>query len=110
MDMYRSYAETARQALDAESAGEEYEEQDPSEFLNDWALSVDTKVLVTVWLTLGGPNVYIDCECSKDNYGQLGIDRATFVAAWGSDRKETRLDSSDALYAVAERYIEGMEA
>jgi hypothetical protein len=110
MAMYTSYEETAQQALDAERAGEEYEEQDPTDFLNEWALSLDASIVVDVMLTVGGPTAYVHCECSKDSSGSLGFDRATFIAAWGSDSKETRLDSSDALWQVAERYIEGMEA
>jgi hypothetical protein len=109
MAMYTSYEATAQAALDAERAGEEYEEQDPSDFLNEWALSLDTSIVVDVMLTVGGPTAYIHCECSKGSYG-LEIDRATFIAQWGSDRKETHLDSSDALWQVAERYLESMEA
>jgi hypothetical protein len=111
MDMFNSYQETAQGALDAIDAEAEYEGyDDASEFLDNWALSLDTSIVVDVMLTVGGPTAYIHCECSRDGYGSLGIDRATFIASWGSDSKETRLDSSDALYQVAERYIESMEA
>jgi len=110
MEMFAGYSETASEALEAADNQEEYEEQDAYEFLDNWALSLDTSVVVDVMLTVGGPTAYIHCECSKDSYGSLGIDRATFIASWGSDSKETRLSSSDALWRVAEYYLEGMEA
>lgn len=110
MDMYRSYEETAAAALEAGRNDEEYEDHESGwDFLDNWALSLDTSIVVDVMLTVGGPTAYIHCECSKSRYG-LEIDRATFIAQWGSDRKETRLSNSDALWQVAERYIEGMEA
>lgn len=108
-EMYKSYTETAEAALAAESAGEEYEEQPADEWITDWALSVDKKTIVDIALTLGGPNVFIRCVCSPGQHYGLELDSATFIAAWGSDTKETRLDSSDALWQVAERYIDCMD-
>lgn len=111
MNMFHSYEETANGALEAERNGTEFEEyEDASEFLDNWPLSLDTSITVKVWLTFGGPNAYIECQCSKGSYGTLELDSATFIAAWGSNSKETLLDSTDALWQVAERYIESMEA
>jgi hypothetical protein len=107
-DMYRSYSETAEQVMEAVDNDEEYEEQDARDWLNEWALSLDTSIVVDVMLGVGGPTAYIHCECSKARFG-LEIDRASFIAVWGSERRETRLDSSDALWRVAESYIEGMD-
>lgn len=110
-EMFASYEETANGALQAAEADEEYEDHESGwDFLDNWALSLDRSVIVDVMLTVGGPTAYIHCECSADSCGTLGIDRATFIAQWGSDTKETRLSSSDALYRVAERYVESMEA
>jgi hypothetical protein len=108
--MFDSYNETAQEALDAIDAGEEYEGQDPSDFLDEWPLSLDTSIIVDIMLGVGGPTAYIHCEVSKGNYGTLEIDRATFIASWGGDKRETPLSMGDALYAVANRYIEAMEA
>lgn len=111
MSMFEALEATAAEALEAADNGSEYDGyEDGSEFLDNWALSLDTSIVVDVMLTVGGPTAYIHCECSKGSYGTLEVDRATFIASWGSDSKETRLDSSDALYRVAERYIETMEA
>jgi hypothetical protein len=111
LGMFDSYNETATSALEAERTGDEYDGYDyASEFLDNWALSLDKSIIVDVMLTVGGPTAYIHCEVSSDGYGTLEVDRATFIASWGSDRRETPLSPSDGLWQVAERYVSGMEA
>jgi len=99
----------AAKLLRKESKGKMIDGQDPTEAIWEMPLAIDTKILVTITFGTGGPSDWIDAECSKDSYGTLGIDRATFHAVWGSSSKETCLDSSDALWQIAERYVESID-
>jgi hypothetical protein len=90
--------------------GDEWMDTDAaSEAIWEFPLAIDRKILVTITLGTGGPSDWIDAECSDYN-GSLGIDSATYYASWGSDRREVRLSPSDALWQLAERYIESLEA
>lgn len=108
---YTSRTETARNLLAAYgdfNAPEEVREQAQEE-LDLLPLSVDRKVLVTITLGYGGPSDWIDAVCSTDG-GRLELDTASYTAVWGTDEKTTALQPSDALWMLAEHYIEGMEA
>jgi hypothetical protein len=96
--------------LDAEREGVEWEGGDASDAISEYPLAVEVKTIVEIQISTGGPAEWIVCEVSRANYGGYELDRATFHAAWGSDSRETRLDSTDALYQLAERYLEGLEA
>jgi hypothetical protein len=110
-DMFGHMEERMQAILDAEAASEEIDGQDATDALYEFGYGVDRKILVTITLAGGGPSAWLDCECSKDDYGQLELDRVTYHATWWGDRPDNRqLDSSDALYQYAERIIEGMEA
>jgi hypothetical protein len=58
-------------------------------------LSIDDIITRRVWLTFGGPNVYIDFrlidECS--HYSCLS---AMYVHVWGNDRVEYQLSEDEA--------------
>lgn len=109
--MFASMEESVQAMLDAETAGEEYEGQDPTDALYEFGYGATKKILVTLTLAGGGPSAWIDCECSKDEHGNLELDSATYHATWWGNTPDRReLDSSDALYQWAERMIEGMEA
>lgn len=104
---FESYNATAGAMLDAEREGVECEDGDPSEAIDNYALSIDTRIHVEISLTLGGPNVWIDAEVSKSASGwSYELADATFHAAWGGDRVKRTLSTSDPLYTLAERYIE----
>lgn len=102
-------ADEYQEALEALQGDDFMDEDAAQEALDQFPLAIDRKILVRVQLGFGGPSDWIDAECSAYD-GSLGIDSATHYAVWGSDSKETRLSSSDALWKLAERYIEGMEA
>lgn len=108
-EVFKSRSETAAEMLAAEEAGEEYEDQDASDAIWDFPLAIDRKVFVRITIGFGGPTDWIDAVCTSDG-GMLGLESATYTAAWGSDRKVTELHRSDALWKLAERYVESMEA
>lgn len=108
-ESYNSRSNDARDMLAAYETGDSWEGYDAGDSLSDLPLSIERKVLVTITLGTGGPSDWIDAVCSTFE-GELGIESATYTAVWGSDRKVTELRSSDALWKLAEYYIEGMEA
>ena len=97
-----SREEAAQAMLDAADAGEEYEEQDADEAIDELPLEVRAERHVVIVLSTGGPHEEIDATLYDDGT----LKSATFGAYWGSDKKETQLRESDALWRLAERYVE----
>ena len=58
-------------------------------------LSVDDIITRRVWLTFGGPNVYIDFRLI-DEGSFYSCQSATYVHAWGNDRVEYQLSENEA--------------
>lgn len=106
---FKSRSEAAAAMLEAYRNEGEYDGQDAGDALAEYPLAIDRKVLITITIGIGGPGDWIDAVCT-DYDGALGIDSATHTAAWGSDRKVTTLHPSDALWQLAEHYVESMEA
>lgn len=107
--VFASRSATAEAMLKANADGAEYEEQDAYGALAEFPLAVQRRTLVTITLGVGGPGDWIDAVCVK-NGNALEVQSATYTAQWGSDKKETILRPSDALWRLAEFYIEAMEA
>lgn len=108
-DMFASRNEDAADMFDAYVTDREYEGQDAADALSELPLSVERKVLVTITLGTGGPSDWIECTCSARG-GALELERAVYVAQWGSDRVATTLERSDALYRFAAFHIDTLEA
>lgn len=62
-------------------------------------LSIEIERHVRIVLGTGGPHVEIDCVVNDDG----DIQRAEFIALWGSDRRETTLSVDDPLWTYAEQ-------
>ena len=58
-------------------------------------LSVDDIITRRVWLTFGGPNVYIDFRLI-DEGSFYSCQSATYVHAWGNNRQEYQLSEAEA--------------
>lgn len=58
-------------------------------------LAVSDIITRRVWLTFGGPNVYIDFRLI-DEGSFYSCQSATYVHAWGSDRVEYQLSDDEA--------------
>ena len=58
-------------------------------------LSVDDIITRRVWLTFGGPNVYIDFRLI-DEGSFYSCQSATYVHAWGNNRQEYQLSEDEA--------------
>ena len=101
---FRSRNDDLTAMLAAEAAGDEYEGDDPTERMEELPLSVELIRHVEILLSTGGPAEWIDAELEADG----SIRSAEFVAVWGSDRRVTRIDETDALWALAEQYVEGI--
>jgi len=100
---FRSRNEDARVLLDAQTAGEPVDGyDDASDAIAELPLGIDTERHVIITLSTGGPGEWIDVEL--DMAGD--IQSAEFVAVWGSDRRVTRIDETDALWTLAEQYVE----
>jgi hypothetical protein len=72
--------------------------------LDDMPLSVEVKRVIEVTLGVGGPSDWIEAELDSDG----DVTSATYYAVWGGERRETRLNSDDALWQVAEHFAEGI--
>lgn len=100
---FRSRNEDARVLLDAQTAGEPVDGyDDASDAIAELPLSIETERHVIILLSTGGPAEWIDVEL----YSNGEIRSAEFVAVWGSDRRATRIDETDALWTLAEQYVE----
>jgi len=106
---FTSRENDARDMLTASSDGAEYEGQDADDAISELPLAIDTRVHIVITLSMGGPSEQIDCEVSRGQFGEWELDRATFTVSWGFDSRTQRLYETDALYTLAERYIEGVE-
>lgn len=58
-------------------------------------LSIDDIITRRVWLTFGGPNVYIDFRLCDERTHYSCIS-ATYVHAWGNNRQEYTLSEDEA--------------
>ena len=58
-------------------------------------LSVDDIITRRVWLTFGGPNVYIDFRLI-DEGSFYSCQSASYVYAWGNNRQEYQLSEAEA--------------
>jgi len=102
---FRSRNEDARVLLDALNAGEPTPEgDDASDAISELPLSVEVTRHVEILLSTGGPAEWIDAELYADG----SIRSAEFVAVWGSDRRVSRIDETDALWTLAAQYVEGI--
>ena len=102
---FRSRNDDARVLLDAQIAGKPTPEgDDASDAIAELPLSIEVHRHVEILLSVGGPAEWIDAELEADG----SIRSAEFVAAWGLDRRSTRIDESDALWTLAEWYTEGI--
>lgn len=106
--IFASRTADAEAMLKAELDGEEYEGQDASDAIAEFPLAIDPRVHVVITFGMGGPGDDIDCTLVRTHYG-YELDAATYRAYWGSESKETRLREGDALWTLAERYIEGID-
>lgn len=106
---YQSRTDTVAKAYRKAEKGKLMEGQDPQEFLDELPLAVDTKIVVSIVLSTGGPHEEIECEVSKSRrFAGYELDRATFGAYWGGEKRETRLSEGEPLYRFAESIIENM--
>ena len=102
---FRSRNEDARVLLDASYAGSSVDGYDDAETaIDELPLSVEVERHVIIMLSVGGPAEWIDAEL----YEAGDIKSAEFVAVWGSERRATRIDETDALWTLAEQYVEGI--
>ena len=102
---FRSRNDDARALLDAQRAGEAVEGyDDATDAISELPLSIEVHRHVEILLSTGGPAEWIDAELYSDG----SIRSAEFVAVWGSDRRVSRIDETDALWTLAEWYVEGI--
>ena len=102
---FRSRSEDARALLDAQRAGTPVDGyDDATDAIAELPLSIEVHRHVEILLSTGGPAEWIDAELEADG----SIRSAEFVAVWGSDRRVSRIDESDALWTLAEWYVEGI--
>ena len=102
---FRSRNEDARVLLDAVTTGERGTDRDDAEAeIAELPLSIEVHRHVEILLSVGGPAEWIDAELYTDG----SIRSAEFVAVWGSDRRSSRIDETDALWTLAEQYVEGI--
>lgn len=85
---------------DEDSADEAREE------LDSYALSVDKQIVVHVNLTLGGPNVWVECDVTPNAHGGYTLDNAILKGAWGSDRTQRGVREDSALWRFCAEQIE----
>jgi len=91
-----------------ESAGVDVDDVNDSatEAIDEYALSVDTRTVLTVTLAIGGPTVYMSADISRDQHGSWGRDsRVTFVDSWAVP-SETGLSDDSYLVTLFDRYVE----
>ena len=62
-----------------------YDDTDP--------LCIDTHILKRVWLTFGGPNIFIDFELNEHG---TEVYKAEYCYRWGSNRHEYLLSDDEA--------------
>lgn len=108
-DSFNSRTEAARSLLNLRDSDNEQVREDVEEELSELPLSIDRKVLVTITLGLGGPSDWIDAVCTVERE-TLELESATYTAVWGSDKEVTELRDTDALWQLAEYYVESLEA
>ena len=108
-DSFNSRSADAKRMLDLRDSDNEQTQEDAQEALDNFPLSIDRKVLVTITLGYGGPSDWIDAVCTVER-GTLELESATYTAVWGTDEDTTKLQDTDALWQLAEHYIETMEA
>ena len=100
---FRSRNEDARVLLDAYAADVPTPEgDDASDVISELPLSVEMHRHVEILLSTGGPAEWIDAELEDDG----SIRSAEFVAVWGSDRRASRIDETDALWSLAEWFTQ----
>lgn len=72
-----------------------------SEHVTEYALHIDVEQVVTIWLTMGGPNIYLEAR-TRD--GELvGLKH---VAAWGTEDRVRHVGEGSALWRYAESCVE----
>src|SRR5665647_3145968 len=102
---FRSRNDDARVLLDAQIAGKPVDGYDDAQdAIDELPLSIEVHRHVEILLSVGGPAEWIDAELYTDG----SIRSAEFVAVWGSDRRSSRIDETDALWTLAEQYVEGI--
>lgn len=106
---YVARAQDSREAdmvemLDKRNAGEEYDGGDPQEALDNLALSAEVVRTVKIVLSTGGPHEELRAAVDADGY----VTGVTFLAVWGSDRRESTVYDDSALYRYAVEVVEGM--
>lgn len=85
---------------------DEDSEDEARDELDNYALSVDKQIVVHVNLTLGGPNVWVECDVTPSDYGGYTLDNATLKGAWGSDRTQRGVHEDSALWRFCAEQIE----
>jgi hypothetical protein len=91
-----------------ESVGVDVDDVNDSatEAIDEYALSVDTRTVLTVTLAIGGPTVYMSADVERDQYGTWTRDsRVTFVDSWAVP-SETGLSDDSYLVTLFDRYVE----
>src|SRR5665647_3142828 len=102
---FRSRNDDARVLLDAQTAGSPVDGyDDATDAISELPLSIEVHRHVEILLSTGGPAEWIDAELESDG----SIRSAEFVAVWGSDRRASRIDETDALWTLAEWYVESI--
>lgn len=82
-------------------AGESLEDGGDAETeLDEYPLDMSVKTVLTIDISTGGPGEWIEATIDDGGY----VTEATFYAVWGSTKRETRLDETDALWQWAEAY------
>lgn len=72
--------------------------------IEEYPLEITVVRHVEILLSTGGPGEWIDVELDADG----SIARGTFVAVWGSERSEYVLNEDDALWTLAQRYVDAV--
>lgn len=80
-------------------------ESDPVELayeaLEGGVLSIDTRVVKRVWLTLGGPNIFVDCTMVDGE-----VDSMSLEGYWGGESRQMSIQPSDPAWDVVARLVE----
>lgn len=94
--------ESARELAQGLQSDDWEAREEAQEALDTFALSVEVERHVRIVLGTGGPHDELDVTLWPDG----NIREVRYLYAWGSERFETKLDTFDPLWSIAESYAE----
>lgn len=91
---FEDHAENLERLMELRYQGveDDGEGNDPYEAAMDYALTVDRHVTYRVWLTMGGPNIFIDVRVHPSDGMVMSI---MYESHWGGTSYVKHLDADD---------------